>query len=75
MINNLTELSIRNNLSEIELQKRLSKYFMEDDITDIIVSCKGLKSWSDGYILVLYFKDDKTFSIVTTVNYSEITKE
>lgn len=55
---------IRHCLSCTELVKRLSNYYSSDTIEEITMSAKNVKSWYDGDIIVLYFKDDETYSVV-----------
>lgn len=62
-----TSLYTRHGLSLAEVRKRLIKYCGSDfEIDDILISCKGCKSWSDGKIVVLYFKHDETYSIIAS---------
>ena len=66
-------LVCRNGLSEKEVKTRLLVYFSEQDVNDIIHSCRGVTSWTDGHIVVICTdKSEHIYSIVTSNIYAEL---
>lgn len=66
---NSKSLFSRNNLTKRSTEQRLLNYFSEAEVKDILISCKAIKSWTDGNIVVLYFKEDETYTIVSSAIY------
>ena len=55
-----------------ELVKRLDRFFEDDEIERIVSTCNSSKTWTDGQIVIIYFKEDDTYSIVASRNFREI---
>lgn len=69
---NSRSLFSRNNLILSEIEQRLLKYFSDEEVSKILIDCRAFKSWTDGNIVILYFRNEDSYSIVSSGIYMEL---
>lgn len=70
---NSNELFCRNNLTYDETVRRLKRYFSDQETFMIMVSAKGVISWTDGNIVIICTdKVSGRYSVVASGKFMEL---
>lgn len=69
---NTDKLIVRHRMTEIEATNRLFKFFDIEEIKGMLEDARLVRSCTDTKIMILYFKEDETYSIVTTGHFVDV---